>query len=166
MEDYAAIIRGVLEENDMVGAPVVTLGGSYSGKLSAYMRLKYPFLVSMALAASAPIYLDSVGLTSSVAYYNVVEAATTKISPKCPAAVKAAFSAYEATPSPAARQKVPCTFNSAGAAGTTRLCPRVHQMADDLLDAQDRAVLRACMSAPHFVHLVFWITGEVVWWLR
>jgi hypothetical protein len=53
------------------------------------MRLKYPFLVDVALAASAPIYLDSVGLTSPTAYYDVVEDTTAKISPKCPAAVKA-----------------------------------------------------------------------------
>lgn len=69
------------------------------------MRLKYPFLVKIALAASAPIFLDSVGLTSPWAYYQVVENATAKISPACPAAVKAAFTAYRAVASPAARQE-------------------------------------------------------------
>ena len=99
MADYAAIITQILADHSCTGAPVVALGGSYSGKLSAYMRLKYPFLVSMALAASAPIYLDSVGLTDKNAYYDVVEAASKKISPECPAAVKASFAAYKkATP--------------------------------------------------------------------
>ena len=88
MADYAAIITSIQAEHKMVGAPVVSLGGSYSGKLSAYMRLKYPFIVSIALAASAPIYLDSVGLTDPYAYYEVVENATAKISPTCPAAVR------------------------------------------------------------------------------
>ena len=40
MADYIAVIRHIQEEFGMVGAPVVCLGGSYSGKLSAYMRLK------------------------------------------------------------------------------------------------------------------------------
>merc|ERR1719162_288649 len=106
MADYSLIIKSILEEYGIKEAPVVALGGSYSGKLSAYMRLKYPFLVKIALAASAPIYLDSVGLTSPWAYYQVVERATAKISPKCPAAVKAAFTAYRAShASPAARQE-------------------------------------------------------------
>jgi pimeloyl-ACP methyl ester carboxylesterase len=104
MADYALIIKSILEEYGIPQAPVVALGGSYSGKLSAYMRLKYPFLISMALASSAPIYLDSVGMTSQYAYYDVVERATTKIRPACPAVVKAAFEAYAAIPSPSARQ--------------------------------------------------------------
>jgi hypothetical protein len=104
MADYSLIIKSILKEYGIVGAPVVALGGSYSGKLSAYMRLKYPFLISIALASSAPIYLDSVGMTDQYAYYEVVERATAKISPKCPAAVKAAFTAYAATPSTARQE--------------------------------------------------------------
>ena len=105
MADYSLIIKSILEEYGIREAPVVALGGSYSGKLSAYMRLKYPFLISMALASSAPIFLDSVGLTSQYAYYEVVERATTKVRPKCPAAVKAAFTAYRATTSPTTRKE-------------------------------------------------------------
>ena len=58
------------------------------------MRLKYPFIVSMSLAASAPIYLDSVGLRGQYQYYSVVETATEKISPGCPKAVQDQFRAY------------------------------------------------------------------------
>lgn len=35
--------------------PVITLGGSYPGWMSAMMRLRYPGLVDMAYAASAPM---------------------------------------------------------------------------------------------------------------
>lgn len=98
MADYVKVIRHVQEEHSISGCPVVALGGSYSGKLSAYMRLKYPFVISMALAASAPIYLDSVGLTNQYAYYDVVEKATANVSPECPSAVSAAFKAYDALP--------------------------------------------------------------------
>ena len=37
-----------------------------------YLRLKYPTVVDMALAASAPIKLDSVGLVDPLQYYKVV----------------------------------------------------------------------------------------------
>jgi hypothetical protein len=59
-------------------------GGSYSGKLAAYMRLKYPTIVDMALAASAPVFLDSPGFGNELEYYEVVTKATAKLSPKCP----------------------------------------------------------------------------------
>ena len=62
MADYAALIQHVRTEHGCPKCPVMAFGGSYSGKLSAYLRLKYPTHVDIALAASAPIKLDSVGL--------------------------------------------------------------------------------------------------------
>lgn len=46
---------------DFLLPPLTSLAGQYSGKLAAYMRLKYPTIVDMALAASAPVFLDSPG---------------------------------------------------------------------------------------------------------
>ena len=40
MADYAAVIQSIQKEHGMVGAPVVSLGGSYSGKLSAYSKCR------------------------------------------------------------------------------------------------------------------------------
>ena len=71
--------------------PVIVLGGSYSGKLSFYLRLKYPYLFDMALAASAPIFLDSNGLTNPNAFYEIITNATRKISEQCVDYVRAAF---------------------------------------------------------------------------
>ncbi len=45
----------------------------------------------MALAASAPIKLDSVGLVDPLKYYRIVTDAAEKISPGCTAAVRTAF---------------------------------------------------------------------------
>ena len=57
MADYAALIQSVREAHGCPDCPVLSFGGSYSGKLSAYLRLKYPTVVDIAHAASAPIKL-------------------------------------------------------------------------------------------------------------
>lgn len=47
--------RGCSGEGDTPRCPIVTFGGSYPGWLSAMMRLRYPNVVDMAYAASAPM---------------------------------------------------------------------------------------------------------------
>eukprot|EP01083_Nonionella_stella_P160944 526608_1 len=71
--------------------PVIVLGGSYSGKLSFYLRLKYPYLFDMALAASAPIFMDSDGMVNPNAFYEIVTNATRRISSKCVDYIQSAF---------------------------------------------------------------------------
>ena len=73
LADAALFAREMSEKHNLTSASRwVAFGGSYSGKLSAYLRLKYPTVVDMALAASAPIKLDSVGLVDPFSYYEVV----------------------------------------------------------------------------------------------
>ena len=71
--------------------PGIVLGGSYSGKLSFYLRLTYPYLFDIALAASAPIFLDSNGIINPNLFYEIITNATYKISPKCVDFIKAAY---------------------------------------------------------------------------
>eukprot|EP01084_Bolivina_argentea_P193705 332302_1 len=80
--------------------PVIVLGGSYSGKLSFYLRLKYPYLFDIALAASAPIFLDSNGIVNPNAFYEIITNATNKISPTCVNYIKAAYDIlmFDSTP--------------------------------------------------------------------
>lgn len=73
--DFASIVMQ-LKPNELT--PVIALGGSYSGMLSAYFRIKFPHLVDGAIASSSPVlqYLDFEGLgvmhTTTADYFNVM----------------------------------------------------------------------------------------------
>jgi lysosomal Pro-X carboxypeptidase len=55
LADYSQMITMIRDDFDAWGAPVVTFGGSLAGTLASFMRLKYPQLVDIAVASSAPI---------------------------------------------------------------------------------------------------------------
>ena len=72
--------------------PVITIGGSYPGWLSAMMRLRYPAVVDMAWAASAPMKFYSQEVAAEE-YYASVTASAQRASPSCPDAVRAVLAA-------------------------------------------------------------------------
>lgn len=54
--DYVKIISSIRDELDPTWAcPTVSFGGSLAGTLSAMLRLKYPHVIDMSLASSAPL---------------------------------------------------------------------------------------------------------------
>ena len=55
LADYAALVTHVRDTHDAWDAPVITFGGSLAGTLAAFMRLRYPQLVDMSVASSAPV---------------------------------------------------------------------------------------------------------------
>ncbi|KAK2422071.1 lysosomal Pro-X carboxypeptidase [Trifolium repens] len=55
LADYADVIIHIKKILHAESSPVVVIGGSYSGMLASWFRLKYPHLAIGALASSAPI---------------------------------------------------------------------------------------------------------------
>ena len=70
--------------------PVITIGGSYPGYLSAMMRLRYPFVVDMAYAASAPLTMYAQQI-DQYAYYELITKSAERSLPGCAAALRSAF---------------------------------------------------------------------------
>jgi pimeloyl-ACP methyl ester carboxylesterase len=77
--------------------PVITVGGSYPGFLSAMMRLRYPAVVDAAWAASAPMGFYSQAVAQT-AYYERVTASAARADARCPPAVRAAVAATLSAP--------------------------------------------------------------------
>ena len=50
--------------------PIIAFGGSYGGMLAAYMRMKFPNVVSGAIASSAPIWYFR-GMGNDEGFYNI-----------------------------------------------------------------------------------------------
>lgn len=53
--DYVNFLT-FIKQTQCPDCPIVAFGGSYAGMLATWMRMKYPYIIDMAHAASAPIY--------------------------------------------------------------------------------------------------------------
>jgi pimeloyl-ACP methyl ester carboxylesterase len=89
LADYARLILHLKANvTDLKDSPVVVFGGSYGGSLAAYMRMSYPDIVDISLAASSPVLLYD-GVTGSNEFFNVVRDDFARIDHRCPDVIKA-----------------------------------------------------------------------------
>jgi hypothetical protein len=70
--------------------PVITVGGSYPGFMSAALRIKYPDVIDIGYAASAPMLLYS-HTAPKDAYFDKVTAVSDEAVPGCAAATRTAL---------------------------------------------------------------------------
>ena len=102
MSDMRRLVMGHLREKgqDFEGCsphrsskkycPLITIGASYPGFLSAMFRLLHSDVVDMAYASSAPLLMYA-QVTDNREYYNIVTRAAERASPGCAHAVKMTF---------------------------------------------------------------------------
>ncbi|XP_040069945.1 lysosomal Pro-X carboxypeptidase isoform X2 [Ixodes scapularis] len=76
-------------------SPVVAFGGSYGGLLSAWFRIKYPHLITAALASSAPVNMFP-GLVPCSTYSIAITEAFRRVSELCTHAIRQSWSPLEA----------------------------------------------------------------------
>ncbi|MCH82400.1 lysosomal pro-X carboxypeptidase-like protein, partial [Trifolium medium] len=82
LADYAAVLIHIKKVLHAERSPVVVVGGSYSGMLATWFRLKYPHLAIGALASSAPIlFMDD--LIQPNAYFDVISRDFKEASASC-----------------------------------------------------------------------------------
>jgi pimeloyl-ACP methyl ester carboxylesterase len=128
LRDAVALIRAVQAARNCTprGAPhycpVLTIGGSYPGYLSAMMRLVHPDVVDGAHAASAPMRFYSQQV-DEFAYYEVITRSAERASPGCASAVSAALQQLATAPDAASLQSELglCSAAAPGAAGLEAL---------------------------------------------
>lgn len=73
----------------------MVLGGSYGGILAAYLRMKYPTVFHMALAASAPIP-QTFARGSEFSFYKTVTEDAAAADAACPGKVREGFAQAKA----------------------------------------------------------------------
>lgn len=89
LADYAYLIKDLKSKRpDLESSPVIALGGSYGGMLSAWFRMKYPNVVTGALAASAPVWQF---VTECSSFLTVVTNAFKKADEKCPKVIQSSW---------------------------------------------------------------------------
>ncbi|KAK6740638.1 hypothetical protein RB195_008853 [Necator americanus] len=109
LEDMAAFIVGMKQKfPQLATAPWVTFGGSYSGALAAWARVKHPELVAMAVGSSGPVQAE----VDFVEYLEVVQNSITRDSQQCAQSVTTAFNLVASLLTTASgRQSLKTTFN-------------------------------------------------------
>ncbi|TMS07514.1 Lysosomal Pro-X carboxypeptidase [Larimichthys crocea] len=95
LADFAVLIQDM--KSTLPGAqhsPVIAIGGSYGGMLSAWFRMKYPNIVVGALAASAPIW-QFPGMVPCGDFYKIVTQDFAKSGYNCDTNIRKSWKAIE-----------------------------------------------------------------------
>ena len=155
LADYATLIAHV--KSDVNGgvhpdSPVIAVGGSLAGTLAASMRIKYPNVVDMALAASAPIF----GYPSMTDQYGWMAVGTRAFAIQgggaaCPDAIRDGFAALMSAPlaaaSKAGRACDPLRDEQQRWAMVQRIVGALSQMPEAAYPTKGSPLAAACAAA-------------------
>ncbi|XP_014206647.1 putative serine protease K12H4.7 [Copidosoma floridanum] len=116
LADVAYFVKEKKAEREAEDAKVVVFGGSYSGNMAAWMRIKYPHLIQGAVASSAPVYAKA----DFYEYYETVTEALKRHGDECVASVKVAIEqTEEMLASQAGAEMIQILFNLCSAVNVT-----------------------------------------------
>ena len=109
IEDAAFFIQGMIQKfPQLASAKWVSFGGSYSGNLAAWLRVKHPELVSYAVGSSGPVYAE----VDFPEYLEVVQNSISSTDAGCAASVTAGFNQVaQLVQTAAGRASAKSTFN-------------------------------------------------------
>ncbi|KAK2078013.1 hypothetical protein QBZ16_003881 [Prototheca wickerhamii] len=82
MGDYAEILFQREKDSGGLLGPVIAVGGSYPGMLAAWMRIKYPHLVTGAIGSSAPFRMFFGQVPEMMSSFEFLRVVTEAASPK------------------------------------------------------------------------------------
>uniref|UniRef100_A0A2A4JVP4 Lysosomal Pro-X carboxypeptidase n=1 Tax=Heliothis virescens TaxID=7102 RepID=A0A2A4JVP4_HELVI len=91
LADYAVLLNELQGNTVKPRYPVIAFGGSYGGMLAAYFRLKFPHLVSGAIAASAPVHMFT-GMAPCGVFNRLVTSSFRTVDSKCSSNIKESWS--------------------------------------------------------------------------
>lgn len=94
LADYAVLLSDMKKTLNASLCPVIAFGGSYGGMLSAYMRYKYPGIITGSIASSAPIFLLDPDFPKTF-FWKTVTKDFNDVSDQCTVQVKTAFQAMD-----------------------------------------------------------------------
>lgn len=97
LADYATLIPVIKSKMAVEDVPVIAFGGSYGGMLSAWIRIRYPWIIDGSIAASAPI-LQYTGITPPQAYSAVLSNTYRTTSADCATGIEKAWAIMEDMP--------------------------------------------------------------------
>lgn len=93
LADYALFMRDYNQPcgDSKLKSKVVVFGGSYGGMLAAFLRMRFPTIFHMAIAASAPIPEAVAMQIDPSAFYKVITDDARAADARCPVTVQKAF---------------------------------------------------------------------------
>ena len=153
LADYAALVEHIKSVRRAQRSPVIAVGGSLAGSLSFWLRAKYPSLVQMALASSAPI-LGYPGHTSPYGWYEVATKAFEKQMSGCSNRVREGFTRLLAARSAPALSRAfntctpiaPSRVNTTRDALVGRLTGSLASMAESAYPKATSPIVDACVA--------------------
>ncbi len=93
LSDCSVVINTVLNQFDVMDeTPIIAIGGSYSGMLAAWLRIRYAHIVDAAVSSSAPLYMAGQGypnkLVTDSSFFARVTSDYQDANIKCPGIVR------------------------------------------------------------------------------